>query len=154
VFDQLELRRNTALYSDLYALDLATGRVSLLTRDARLRDPDLTPDGRAIVAVRQRDGDRALAVLRLARDDGPVRVESVQTLIADPDTQFNAPRWAPDGRWIAVERHGPGRLPGIVLVDSETSTLHELAAPPGSAVVTPAWRPDGLAVLAAADPDG
>ena len=40
-FDQLEQRRNTGLYSDLYALSRADGRVRRLTSEARLLDPDL-----------------------------------------------------------------------------------------------------------------
>ena len=48
-FDQVEIRRNIGLYSDLYALSRADGRVRRLTSDARLLDPDLSPDGETLV---------------------------------------------------------------------------------------------------------
>ena len=50
-FDQLELRRNVGLYGDLYAFSRADGRVRRLTSDARLLDPDLSPDGQTLVCV-------------------------------------------------------------------------------------------------------
>src|SRR5206468_1517279 len=43
-FDQQEIRRNVGVYSDLYTLSRTTGRVTRLTKDARLMDPDLSPD--------------------------------------------------------------------------------------------------------------
>jgi hypothetical protein len=189
-FDQQEVRRNAGLYSDLYALERTTGRVWRATRDARLLDPDMSPDERTIVAVRNSLGRRDLVLVRLtptltadlkvrtttdttagavqalppplaryeasygearrsaARDGGRPAVE---TLISEPETQFNAPRWAPDGRTIAAERHRPGGQAEIVLVDVATRAVRVLASDPKGRWVTPAWRPDGRAVVAAAD---
>src|SRR3954452_6027045 len=45
VFDQQELRRNVALFSDLYSYEWSTREVRALTREQRLQDPDLSPDG-------------------------------------------------------------------------------------------------------------
>ena len=64
-FDQLELRRNTGLYSDLYALDRATGDVTRLTTEARLLDPDLSPDGKTLVCARTAPGRRDLVLVSL-----------------------------------------------------------------------------------------
>jgi hypothetical protein len=198
-FDQLELRRNTGLYSDLYALTRADGRVRRLTTEARLLDPDISPDGRTLVCVQNRPGQRDLVLVRLpafaqsasarprrssaesdrsggakpdtagapaglkartttdkARNATDV-VQAVRpamtTLIADPGTQFDAPKWSPDGRTIAVERHRLGGAPEIVLVDAETHAVRVVAADPRTRFVTPAWRPDGAAIVVAAAPD-
>ena len=175
VFDQQELRRNVGLYGDLYLLERATGRVRALTSSARLQDPDLSPDGRSIVCVREGRGQRDLVLVRLSpgsSDPGgadPVPAEATQagarptgadfsrsvaavtTLVAETDTQFNSPRWSPDGRFIAVERHRRGRLSEIVVVDPETLETRTVASRQGARFVTPAWRPDGAAILAAAD---
>src|SRR5206468_1937175 len=72
-------------------------------------------------------------------------------LVSEPDTQFNAPRWSPDGLTVAVERHRLGTLSDIVLVDIETRTQHVVASDPSARIVTPAWRRDGRAIIAAAD---
>ncbi len=155
VFDQLELRRNAGLYSDLYALDRATGRIQALTREARLLDPDVAPDGRTIVAVHQDAEQRSLVRLELTRTgDGGFAAGRARSILREPDTQFNAPRWSPDGRTIVAERHRLAALPEIVLIDPCSSAVHVVAAAAGRRFVTPAWRPDGRAIVAAADLNG
>jgi hypothetical protein len=147
-FDQQELRRNTGLYSDLYAWSRANGRVRRITREARLLDPDLAPGGDVLAAVRDRPGERDLVLVRLA----PRTTIGIETLIAEPETQFSTPRWSPDGRSIAVERHRLGALPEIVLVEVATRSVRTIAAIAGARVVTPAWHPDGQAIVAAVAP--
>jgi Tol biopolymer transport system component len=147
-FDQQDVRRNVALYSDLYAWSRATARVRRLTSGARLLDPDLSPDGRTLVAVQDRAGQRNLVLVRLK--SGNTRgVLPVETLIAEAETQFNAPRWSPDGQFIAVERQQLGSLSHIVIVDITTRAVREIVPRGGFRVVTPTWRPDGRAIVAA-----
>ena len=159
-FDQQELRRNVGLYSDLYALDRSTGHVEALTRDARLLDPDLSPDETTLVAVRDRTDRRELVLVRLAvrpqvrLKPDTTYVTSVVTLISEADTQFNAPRWSPDGRRVAVERHRLGALSDVVVVDVASADVHAVATVADTRVVTPAWRPDGRAVVAAVAREG
>ena len=166
VFDQQDLRRNAGLYSDLYALDRASGRVRRLTFEARLLDPDLSPDEQTIVAVQEAPGRRDLVLVRVggiaglktratsetvvAPDLSPA-LGSITTLISEPETQFNAPRWSPDGGTIAVERHRRGGLPEIVVVDVTTRLARVVASDATARLVTPTWRPDGRAIVAAAD---
>ncbi|HWF83592.1 MAG TPA: hypothetical protein VG222_02025 [Vicinamibacterales bacterium] len=141
-FDQQEIRRNTGVYSDLYALDRRSGRVRALTSEARLIDPDVSPDGRTLVCAQDAPGRRDLVLISVAA------LEKT-TLISEPDTQFNAPRWSPDGQSIAVERHRPGSLSDIVIVDPGTRAVRVVASRPDARIVTPAWRRDGQAVIAA-----
>ncbi len=192
-FDQVEQRRNTGLYSDLYAFGRADGRVRQVTRDARLLDPDLSPDGESLVCVQNRPGQRDLVLVGLKPDPTevtasgittpgitartpaaagvtmpgittastmPAQVASgfsrtviITTLIAEPDTQFDLPKWSPDGRTIAVERHRLGALSEIVFVDVGTRAVRVVAAAPHTRFVTPAWRPDGAAIVAAGAAD-
>ena len=173
VFDQQDLRRNTGLYSDLYTFDRASGRVRRLTFEARLLDPDLSPDGQTIVAVQDAPGRRDLVVVGLsnaaglttrATSDSPASTLVAQdfspaagaivTLISEPETQFNAPRWSPDGLAVAVERHRRGGPPEIVVVDVTTQLARVVASDANARLVTPTWRPDGRAVIAAADLQG
>ena len=151
VFDQQELHRSVGLYSDLYALDLRTRNIRRLTDRARLVDPDLSPDGATIVAAREGLGRRELVTVRIGEpsSDTPAAI-----LISEPDTQFNAPRWSPDGRSIAVERQRLDGMSEIAIVDAGSGAIRVVAAAPGSRFVTPSWRPDGRAlVVAGAGPD-
>jgi Tol biopolymer transport system component len=146
-FDQLEIRRNVGVYSDLYALSRGDGGVRQLTREARLGDPDLAPDGRTIVCVQDRPGQRDLVLAAVGPDPGST--PAITTLVAEAGTQFNGPRWSPDGRRIAVERHRAGAMPELAIVDVETKAIRVLASAPLTRIVMPAWRPDGRTILAA-----
>lgn len=156
-FDQQELRRSAGLYSDLYALDRATGRVTALTRDGRLLDPDVSPDGSTLAATQSAPGRRDLVLVHLgaaasttaARQTGAMA--RITPLASAPDTQFDAPRWSPDGLTLAVERHRLGHQSEIVLVDVATGAIRVIASASATRFVTPAWRSDGRAVIAAAD---
>jgi dipeptidyl aminopeptidase/acylaminoacyl peptidase len=164
-FDQVEIRRNVGGYSDLYALARADGRVRALTRDARLLDPDLSPDGETIVCTQDRTGRRDLVTVRLFATAGaktrpgyrhtrlkPSRYE-VSTLLSDDGTHFDAPKWSPDGRRVAVERHRLGAMPEIVIVDVATKEVRVVAADAATRFIMPAWRPDGAAIVAAVAPE-
>jgi hypothetical protein len=152
-FDQLEIRRNVALLSDLYALDRESGRVRRVPGSRRLRDPDVSrggpgPSGGSIVATREGAGRRELVQLDAARfqDDS----EQLPTVLrSEADTQFNAPRWSPDRTRIAVERHRLGFDPEIVVLDTRSNDLSVVAAAAATRIVMPAWRPDGRAIVAA-----
>jgi dipeptidyl aminopeptidase/acylaminoacyl peptidase len=156
VFDQQEIRRNIGVYSDLYVLDRASGRVRPLTREQRLIDPDLAPDG-AIVAVRQAGDRRELVTIRadaLGRAEEAVGADDVEVLASFQDEQFNAPRWSPDGRSIVAERRRLGALTDVVIVDVDTREIRAVASDRTARIVTPTWRPEGAAIVAAADFDG
>src|SRR5262249_32610365 len=77
------------------------------------------------------------------------RTSTIDVLIGETDTQFNAPRWSPDGRLIAVERHRLGDDPEIVVVDPASQSLRVVAARPQTRIVMPAWRRAGGALVAA-----
>jgi hypothetical protein len=148
-FDQQERRRNAGLYSDIYAFDRQTRAVQRLSQDLRLADPDVSPDGRSLVAVRSSPGHRDLVVVAV-HDHSPIGEHDI-TLLADPDHGvFNAPRFSPDGRQIAAERHRRGHASEIVVVDVATKGVRVVAGVPGTRYVTPTWRPDGQAIVAAA----
>jgi dipeptidyl aminopeptidase/acylaminoacyl peptidase len=167
-FDQQEYRRNAALYSDVYVMSRESSGVRQLTSEARLLDPDLSPDGRALVCVQDRPGQRDLVLVRLKPDateikgPGAAPVVSgfsrtnpaIETLIAEPETQFNAPRWSPDGRTIAVERHRFGARAEVVLVDEATRAVRVVAGDARGRATTPAWRPDGRGIVVAMAHDG
>jgi hypothetical protein len=154
-FDQLEYERNVGLYGDLYALDRQSGAVRRLTNGARLLDSDISPDGATLVSVRNRPGGRDLVIadLNVLTAGAPSDFDrAVTTLISEPETLFNAPRWSPDGQTIAVERHRLGSLSELVLVNRLTREVRVVAGRSNTRFSTPAWRPDGRAIVAAVAP--
>jgi Tol biopolymer transport system component len=152
-FDQLEIRGNVALSSDLYRLDRRTGAVRRLTNGARLTDVDLSPDGRRVAAVHLSGGVRTLVIIdREQLEGGRAAFETGSS--AREATVFASPRWSPDGRHIAVERRARGGPSEIVLVDADTRGETVVATSPSGRNVTPAWAPDGRALLFASDRSG
>ncbi len=150
VVDEVDLVRSVGLQSDLYLVDPADGRRRRLTREARAADPDVSPAG-VIVCTVQMSDRRALATLPLERDGA---TGTPVLLVSEAETDFGAPRWSPDGRWIAAERrrlHGPSE---IVLVDPADGRVRALASPPGGRSASPAWTPDGARVLFSSAADG
>lgn len=148
-FDQQERIRNSGTYSDLYAIDRRTRQVRRLTHDARLLDPDLSPDGQSLAAVRATTpGQRDLVVIDLS-GTGRIDETATTTVAAAPQTQFDAPRWSPDGRRLVVGRQGSAGPSEIAIVDIATRTVDVVTSTSGMRWATPTWRPDGRAVVAA-----
>jgi Tol biopolymer transport system component len=137
VFDQQQVHRNVGIYSDLYALDRRTGAVRTLTENQRLQDPDLSPDGNTIVCVRQVAGRGEIIMVRLKPDT------TYKTMISEIDTQFSAPRWAPDGQQIVVERHRLGSLSEIIIVDVEFVQVERIGIEVGGSHDCSSVRPPG-----------
>lgn len=156
VFDQQEIRRSVGLYSELLVLDRASSVVVAVPGTDRLQDPDVSPEGRRVAAVRERGGRRDLVVLTLGAElgSGTPSVASIETLASGEETQFSTPRWSPDGTAIAVERRQLGALPDIVVIAADSGQVRVSWSDHAARIVTPAWRPDGTAVIAAADFDG
>ena len=142
VFDQMEIENQIGVQSDLYRLTTGGGEVRRLTHGARAGDPDVSPDGRVIVCTIQRDDRRELATLPV--DAGGPRAVLPTPLVSEPGVHFAAPRWSPDGRWIAVERVSLQGRSEIVLVDPAGGGVTRTVAPAvDSRSVSPAWLPDG-----------
>ena len=148
----LGITRSGALYfgvstarPDLYiaSVDFDSGKV--LTPPLRQElvgfasQPDWAPDGKYVVYGTSSDPLRYHETLAVRS------VETGQTRELRPNlSQFNWPRWAPDGRSFAVQgRDAKGRQ-GIYRVDAETAELSPLVQSlPGDSSANPRWAPDG-----------
>jgi WD40-like Beta Propeller Repeat len=148
VFDQADVRAQVGLQFDLYAYDLDARRTVRLTTGARAADPDLLADG-SIVCTVQRIDRRDLVTYPF--DAGTLTIGAPEVLLSGAGVAFTAPRVSPDGRWIAVERRRPGRMPEVVIVDRDTREVRVVAAAADRRFTTPAWSPDGRTLLMAAD---
>jgi WD40-like Beta Propeller Repeat len=146
VFVRFETDADGVLHPDLFRWEPGNGRVTRLTRFADVREADPAPDGRWVVAVRDRHGLSQLVRVELA--DGSVSALTPPSL-ADPVAQ---PRVSPDGGRVAFVRHRGGAWELVVrtLGGGETG----LPAPAGATVADPAWSADGKAVIASVGRDG
>lgn len=151
VFDQLEVVRNVALQSDLYAVPEDGGPARRLTRGARAAEPDVAADGRRIVCTLQSADRRDLATLDMPPDG---RTAVPVALISEPFTEFDSPRWSPDGRLVAAVRQRLGGPSAIVVVDIATRDVRVVVSSTPARNIAPVWLPDGKRLLFASDRDG
>ena len=150
VFDQLEVAGQVGLRSDLFVYDVRTEDTRRLTFGARAGDPDITPDGQAIVCTIQRTGRRELAVMRATTAGAfgdPV------ALVSEEGTEYSSARWSPDARSIVAERRRLGGPSELVLIDVAQGSVKPLFSAPRGRVVMPTWTPDGSKVLFSWDRD-
>ena len=117
-----------------------------LTRGARMRDPDVHPDGEQVVCVVNGLGQNDLAIW--THRDGLRRITSHQDY-----TQIADPRWSPDGRLIAVSVWSPGGRRDIHVVTPQGDLVRRLTDD-RAIDVEPVWTPDGHYVLFSSDRGG
>jgi hypothetical protein len=145
VLAQLEFTGRYRLLSDLWFVDRA-GRERRLTRDERLAQPHVGPDGRRVVAVQNHHGSIRLVEHDMATGKTSVIVHS------EPGEAFDSPRWAPDGRRIAATRFAGGQV-DIVVVDAVTGAITPITDDEALAGA-PTWSPDGRWVVFWSDRTG
>lgn len=151
VYHQWETHRAVYDYQDLFELDLRTGRRRRLTHAQRMREPDVSPDGRRIAAVLNRRGTTHLVTLprRGLREGQRPRV----LVRSRRYEQVATPRWSPDGKTLAYSAWRQGGKRDVVLVDVATGKQRRLTDDRAQDI-TPAWSPDGRTLYFASDRTG
>ncbi|MBW3630388.1 MAG: hypothetical protein KY464_13965 [Gemmatimonadetes bacterium] len=146
VYGDLDYADPYRIYSDLHQVELS-GADRRLTREARLADPDVHPDGRRVVAVADANGTNALVIHDM--QTGSTRRITEPSL----DVQWSLPRWSPAGHLIAVSRWTAGGLRDVVLVDSAGAVIREVTRD-RALDTAPTWTPDGRIVVFSSDRTG
>lgn len=147
VVAQLEFADPYRIRSDLYLVE-TSGQVERLTRDERLQQPSVSPDGAWAVAVRQGGGTTALVRVDLTTG-------TVEPLVAEaPDVHWAFPSVSADGRWIAVTRWEPDARPDLVLLDAGSGRVVSQVTRDRALDVAPRWSPDGRWVVWSSDRTG
>lgn len=149
IFDESNRVRKFETRSDLFRVEVSTGRRKRLTTGLRASDPDAGPDGAnrpgSIVFV-QRFPDRSELSMLLA--DGSTRVLTASSA----GTEWSHPRFSPKGDVIVASRLEEG-FSDLVLLDARTGAL-TLLIRDRALDVEPSWVDDHRVVFRSDREDG
>lgn len=153
------------LGSETWLADPEGRGAALLTKDETglITFARWSPDARRIAYIRMPDGPTPFTVGQLFVLDG---IQSAPRLVAAVDAGHGyAPAWSPDGTRLAfIVRDNPedpladssyaALRSSLWLADLRSGDMIRLPTPEGARVESPAWRPDGLALVAAVAHNG
>jgi hypothetical protein len=122
-----------------------TGQARLTRTPAIEAAPSLSPDGRRIAFVSDRDGNPEIYVMRIS--DG-----GIQRLTSNPMRADTDPAWSPDGRRIAYASGTGGEL-DVYVMNADGSAKRGVVVAPGDDA-EPAWSPDGEQIAFASNRQG
>jgi len=151
VYSQMEVHKAVYDYTDLFELDLRTNRSRRLTYGLRVREPDVSPDGRKIACVLNHQGTTHLVVLPaggLARGRRPRVV--VRSATYD---QVATPVWSPDGQHLAYSGWTRGGYRDLFVVHVATGKVRRLMKD-RALDLTPTWSADGRTLYFSSDRTG
>ena len=144
IFSQLEYYKNFYLFSDLYLYNLNDKRIKRLTKGLRLRDPDLSPDGKKIIAIRSFLGINELIIFDLENK----KMKS----ISRGYSTYSSPRWSPDGKKIVVSAGKEGKWEILILNLKGEKILSY--SQKQARIISPCWSPDGKFLIFSSDRTG
>ena len=130
---------------ELFAVDPNGKGLARLTRSAATDShPVVSPDGRRIAFVSDRDGNDEIYVVTNGDD--------VTRLTSNPGRIDTTPAWSPDGKRIAWASGLPGEL-DLYVMNADGSGKQALVTSPGDDA-EPAWSPGGKQIAFASNREG
>lgn len=147
-FSQAEVNRGFNIYQDLYAYDLKDRGLKRLTSGLRVKEPDISHDGKSFAVITNERGSQNLALLE-PEGEG----YRLNQLTDYKHLHLSNPRWSLDGRYIAYsvkDNNGRGGIHLYNVLEKRNSILFE----DSHNNAYPAWSPDGRHIIYTADETG
>ncbi|MEW6096226.1 MAG: BamA/TamA family outer membrane protein [bacterium] len=149
VFSGANFYKNFYIYSDLYMYELDTKKKTKLSDGARLRDPNISADGKEIVFVSNKLGQNELMIGGI---DTPIKGAKV-LLSAEDSSQYHAPCFSHDGTKIAVSIWKSGGFQDVYVMNKDGSNMFSITYDKAMDVL-PSWSADDNYVLFCSDRTG
>ncbi|MDT8317178.1 MAG: BamA/TamA family outer membrane protein [bacterium] len=131
-FAQAEISGGFNVYQDLYRHNMKDEETERLTFGLRVREPDVSPDGKMVVAVINDRGNQNLAILKLADLEAGLEDEELNQKVRDELltdyklARVSSPRWSPDGGKIVYALKTNGGKSSLNLIDLKSKKVREL----------------------------
>lgn len=144
IFSVRDYYQNNYRFDDLYAYSLAGKKLTRLTHGLRASDADFSRIDSNIVFVRNQNGQTDLCLMKLATK------EIIPLSHREDFTQYSNPRFAPDGKKIAVAIWKKGGAQDIYIYDLATEWLVPITED-YYLDIEPSWSQDGEYLLFSSD---
>lgn len=148
ILSQYEVHDDYYIYNDLWGYEPATGELKQLTFGKRLSDPDLSHDGRQIVATRTGPLTRSLVLL----DAHGNFIRDITK--PDPDFICEAGEFAPDDRSVVASCMEQGGKRDIFIFYTDGGELTRRLTDDRYQDISPTWTPDGRRIVFVSDRTG
>ncbi len=152
-FAQAEVVRGFDIYQDLYAYDLGEKAVRRLTRGLRVKDPEISPDGKYFALAVSGRGSQNLALLDARATLGGRDDLKPTPLTAYRDERVATPRWSPDSQTIAYTVTDNRGKTSLRLYDLQNGRDRALFTA-GYNAAYPSWSMDGRVIYYVSDETG
>ena len=133
--------------ADLFVKDLKTGRLTRLTRGARLYDLDLHPNGRLLTAIQTRLPGNQVVTIDLEE-------AKMDTLLFLQGQSLFAPRWSPDGNQLALAVRDSAGGQNIAVYNPALDSLFYPFGRNRFHDASPCWEASGRFLLFSSDRSG
>ncbi len=156
LFSQMEVYRSVYTYSDLFRWDLATRRITRMTRGLRAKEPHISPDGQTAVFTVNELGRTCLASFQFSReaDVVPKGREDVNILWCPEEyEQVYTPSWSPDGHSIVFSGWERGGYRNLFVYDVKNKKVEKLTDD-RFLDTNPRYSPDGGWIYFSSDRTG
>jgi len=147
IFSIRSYEKNFYQYDDLYSYDIKSRKIERLTKGLRATDPDFSPIQNQVIFVKNELGQTNLCIIDLESN------EITQLTHSEGYTQYAQPRYAPDGKKVAVAVWKIGGYQDIYIYDLTTDWLIPVTQDQ-SLDIEPCWSNDGNYLLFSSDRSG
>ncbi len=133
------------LLGDLYSLPITGGEAKPVTTGMAFdSQPSVSPDGKRIAFVSDRDGSENLWICNLDGSDP-------KQLSKDPQGDFESPSWTPDGDYVLVSRKPNNGLHEIWMYNIQGGSGVQVTKSSPTATTPPQQRLRALGAVASSD---
>lgn len=124
VYSSMERRGQYYLHSDLFTIGTDGSRKTQLTFHARVKDPNVSQDGKWVVFTRTKAATTGLARAPLINENGRYRLGDIEDLYSPPTySRVSQPKFSKDGSSIYFAFHD-GRAPEERIVRYDLKSHH------------------------------